>query len=105
MGSSRNERPADVAAREAPLDLAYGPSRFTQTAARLREARLPADALAFVAVERGRVIGTVRLWHVCAGPSCPALLLGPLAVHPDCRNHGIGSMLVSHSIAAARRLG
>src|SRR5262245_2072350 len=105
MVSIRNERPADVAAREALLDVAYGPSRFTKTSARLREDRLPADALAFVAVERGRVVGTVRLWHVWAGPSCPALLLGPLAVDPDCRNRGIGSMLVRHAIAAARRLG
>jgi predicted N-acetyltransferase YhbS len=47
----------------------------------------------------------VRLWHVWAGPGRPALLLGPLAVHPDFRNRGIGSMLVRHAISAARRLG
>jgi predicted N-acetyltransferase YhbS len=105
MVSIRNERPADAAAREALLDVAYGPSRFTKTSERLRDGRLPADGLAFVAVERGRVIGTVRLWHIWAGPARPALLLGPLAVHPDCRNRGIGSMLMRHALAAARRLG
>jgi predicted N-acetyltransferase YhbS len=105
MVSIRNERPADAAAREALLDVAYGPSRFTKTSERLREGRLPADGLAFVAVERGRVIGTVRLWHIWAGPARPALLLGPLAVHPDCRNRGIGSMLMRHALDAARRLG
>ena len=47
---------------------------------RLREGRLPADGLSFVAVEGGRLVGTVRLWHVTAGPGRPALLLGPLAV-------------------------
>jgi predicted N-acetyltransferase YhbS len=47
----------------------------------------------------------VRLWHVWVGPGRPALLLGPLAVHPDFRNRGIGSMLVRHAISAARRLG
>ncbi len=99
MVTIRNERSGDVAAREALLDLAYGPSRFTKTSERLREGRLPAEQLAFVAVERGRVVGTVRLWHVSAGPARPALLLGPLAVHPDARNRGIGSMLVRHAIS------
>ena len=31
-------------------------------------------------------IGTVRLWEVAAGADRAALLLGPLAVHPDCRS-------------------
>src|SRR5262245_22761119 len=105
MVTIRNERPVDVAAREALLDLAYGPSRFTKPSERLRERRLPAEGLSFVAVERGRVIGTVRLWHVTAGPARPALLLGPLAVHPDCRNRGIGSALLQRAIREARRLG
>jgi predicted N-acetyltransferase YhbS len=105
MVSIRNERPADAAAREALLDAAYGPSRFTKASELLREGRLPAEQLAFVAVERGRLIGTVRLWHIWAGPARPALLLGPLAVHPDCRNRGIGSMLMRHALAAAQRLG
>jgi predicted N-acetyltransferase YhbS len=105
MVSILTERPADAAAREALLDAAYGPSRFTKTSERLREGRLPAEQLAFVAVERGRVIGTVRLWHIWAGSGRVALLLGPLAVHPDCRNRGIGSMLMRHAIGAARRLG
>jgi predicted N-acetyltransferase YhbS len=47
----------------------------------------------------------VRLWHVGAGPERRALLLGPLAVHPDFRNRGIGSMMVRHAISAAHRLG
>ncbi len=104
MVTIRNERPGDVAAREALLDLAYGPSRFNKTSERLREGRLPAEQLAFVAAEAGRVVGTVQLWHVWAGPARPALLLGPLAVHPGARNRGIGSRLVRHAIAAARRL-
>jgi hypothetical protein len=47
---------------------------------RLREGRLPADGLSLVAIDHGRLVGTVRLWNVCAGPGRPALLLGPLAV-------------------------
>ena len=62
MISIRTERPADVAAREALLDVAYGPVRFTKPSQRLRERRDP--ALSLVAQESGRVIGTVRLWPV-----------------------------------------
>jgi len=105
MVTIRNERPADVIARDALLDTAYGPSRFTKTSERLREGRRPADELSFVAIEGGRVVGTVRLWHVSAGTARAALLLGPLAVHPQCRKRGIGSKLMRHAIAAARRLG
>jgi predicted N-acetyltransferase YhbS len=84
MVTIREEKIADVAAREALLDEAYGACRFTKTSERLREGRKPADGLSLVAVECGRVVGTVRLWHVAAGPGRAALLLGPLAVHPDC---------------------
>jgi predicted N-acetyltransferase YhbS len=105
MVTIRNERPVDAAAREALLDLAYGPSRFTKPSERLRERRLPAAGLSFVAVEHGRVIGTVRLWHVTAGPGRPALLLGPLAVHPDCRNRGIGGALMRHALRVAAKRG
>src|SRR6188508_3062478 len=42
----------------------------------------------------------------CAkGPSRPALLLGPLAVHPDWRQRGIGAALVRRALAHARMLG
>jgi len=105
MVTIRTERFSDVAGRETLLDAAYGPARFTKTSERLREGRLPAEQLAFVAVHQGRLVGTVRLWHVWAGPERPALLLGPLAVHPEFRNRGIGSMLVRHAISAAHRLG
>jgi predicted N-acetyltransferase YhbS len=100
MVTIRHERLHDVAAREALLDLSFGASRQAKTSERLREGRLP--WLALVAVERGRIIGTVRLWPVSAGPDRPALLLGPLAVDAGHRNRGIGSALVERGIAAAR---
>ncbi len=105
MVTIRDERISDIAAREALLDIAYGSERFTKTSERLREGRLPADRLALVAVEHGQIIGTVRLWHVTAGPGRAALLLGPLAVHPEHRNCGIGSALMRRAIARARMLG
>jgi predicted N-acetyltransferase YhbS len=113
MVAIRQERPADVAAREALLDVSYGPVRFTKTSERLREGRLP--ELSFVAAEGRRIIGTVRLWSVSAphpnpppryageGKGGGLLLLGPLAVDPGCRKRGIGSTLVQHALHEATR--
>ena len=58
-----------------------------------------------MASDRGRVVGTARLWNVSAGPSRPALLLGPIAVHPDFRCQGLGGALVERSLDEAKRLG
>ena len=93
MVTIRQERVADVPAREALLDLAFGPCRFEKTSQRLRDGHRPAEGLSFVATDFGRVVGTVRLWRVAAGEH-PALLLGPLAVHPDFRACGAGGALV-----------
>uniref|UniRef100_UPI0035A81ED1 GNAT family N-acetyltransferase n=1 Tax=Ancylobacter mangrovi TaxID=2972472 RepID=UPI0035A81ED1 len=101
------ERPQDVAQREALLDLAFGrAARLAKTSERLREGRLPAEGLAFAAHGAdGRVVGTLRLWHVAAGPERPALLLGPLAVHPWFRARGLGAALMNTAICEAARLG
>ena len=105
MVTIREEKPSDALAREALLDEAYGAHRFTKTSARLREGRLPAAGLSLVAIDQGRLVGTVRLWAVTAGPARAALLLGPLAVHPEHRNRGIGATLMRRVIARARLAG
>jgi predicted N-acetyltransferase YhbS len=105
MVNIREEKASDAAAREALLDAAYGPARFGKTSERLREGREPARGLSLVAVDCGQVVGTVRLWHISAGPAQPALLLGPLAVHPNHCCRGIGSALVRRAIARARLAG
>ena len=71
MITIRRERRTDQAAREQLLDAAYGPVRFSKPSHKLREGRDPADGLSFVAVEDGRVVGTVRLWPVMAGAGRP----------------------------------
>jgi predicted N-acetyltransferase YhbS len=100
----REETPRDAAAREALLDRVY-PIRFTKTSERLRAGRLPAEGLSFVATERGRIVGTVRLWNIATGPGRPALLLGPLAVGTESRNRGIGAALIQHAQCEAARRG
>src|SRR5512138_3640431 len=80
----RAERTSDVAAREALLDACFGDNRHTRTCQRLRDGRAPAQGLSLSAVRQGRLVGTVRLWHVSVG-GIPALMLGPLAVEASSR--------------------
>src|SRR5215813_5957215 len=105
MITIRRELGKDAAAREALLDVGYGCARLGTVSHRLREGRHPSAGLAFVACDRGELVGTVRLWDVVAGDGRPALLLGPLTVHPEHRCRGVGSALVQHAIGAAARLG
>src|SRR6478609_855029 len=83
----RAERASDVAAREALLDACFGDNRHMRTCQR-----------------QGRVIGSVRLWHVSAGGQ-PALMLGPLAVEASSRQLGVGAALMDHALAAAKAHG
>ena len=100
----RSERASDVVAREALLDASFGDNRHLRTCQRLRDGQAPAEGLALSAVSQGRLVGTVRLWHVSAG-GVPALTLGPLAVDPSCRKLGIGRALVQRALAAAKARG
>lgn len=90
--------------REALLDACFGENRHGRTCQRLRDGRAPATGLALTAVREGKLVGTVRLWHVSAGGR-PALVLGPLAVDPACRELGIGAALMHQALAAARARG
>ena len=100
----RAERASDVAAREALLDACFGASRHTRTCQRLRDGRAPAQGLSLSAVRQGRLVGTVRLWHVSAG-GVPALMLGPLAVEEASRKLGAGAALMACALAAAKARG
>jgi predicted N-acetyltransferase YhbS len=101
----RDERIADIAAREHLLDTCFGEARFAKTCERLREGRLPADGLALAAEMDGRLVGTVRLWDVAAGPNRPALMLGPIAVEPGLQGVGLGGRLMREALARAAALG
>jgi predicted N-acetyltransferase YhbS len=106
----RHERLADIDAREALLDNAFGETRYRKSSERLREDRLPAEGLSFIASEGSQVIGTARLWNIACGSDKEALgqqalLLGPVAVAEDCRSRGLGGAMVRRAIQAARKLG
>jgi predicted N-acetyltransferase YhbS len=99
-----DERPADVAAREALLDEGFGLDRFVKTSQRLRDGRLPAEGLALVARDGETLVGTLRCWTVTAGDR-PALLLGPLAVAKSHRSLGVGSALMREALWRAAMRG
>ena len=100
----RAERASDIVAREALLDACFGANRHTRTCQRLRDGRAPAEGLALSAVARGKLVGTVRLWHVSAG-GVPALMLGPLAVDADSRKFGVGAALMEQALEIAKLRG
>jgi predicted N-acetyltransferase YhbS len=100
----RAERASDVVAREALLDACFGDNRHGRTCQRLRDGRAPAEGLALSALVRGRLVGTVRLWHVSVG-GIPALMLGTLAVEDSSRKFGAGAALMDHALAAAKARG
>ncbi|MCS3453010.1 MULTISPECIES: GNAT family N-acetyltransferase [Bradyrhizobium] len=101
----RAERGSDVVAREALLDACFGYNRHARTCQRLRDGRAPAEGLSLAAVRQdGRLVGTVRLWHVSAGGRS-ALMLGPLAVDDDCRGLGVGAALMQRALAVAKTRG
>ncbi|MEI6572346.1 MAG: N-acetyltransferase [Alphaproteobacteria bacterium] len=104
MITVRSEHARDVKAREILLDEAFGLERYEKTCERLREGRVPARGLSLVAESEGRIIGTVRLWHVAIG-SLNALLLGPLAVTDNCRAQGIGARLIRTALNRAAMQG
>jgi predicted N-acetyltransferase YhbS len=100
----RAERASDVVAREALLDVCFGANRHLRTCQRLRDGRAPAEGLALSAMRQGRLVGTVRLWHVSTG-GVPALMLGPLAVEDCSRKLGVGVRLTDRALAIAKARG
>ncbi len=88
---------------EALLDLTFGLSRHTKTSYRMREGSAAVDGLSLVIREPGLgIVGAISFWPLLIGAAAtPALLLGPLAVHPQRQNLGIGRALMHEGIARA----
>ena len=100
--------PAPMHEAERLLDAAFGLDRRTKASYRLREGSAPVPGLSFHAVDTvsGRLAGLVSFWPLRIHPEGqPALLLGPLAVHPDFQNGGLGDALMRTGLNAARKVG
>ena len=98
---------SDSANIENILDLTFGLSRRTKTSYRLREGNEAAVGLSFVIRDHEfGIAGCISYWPVTIGHAMqPALLLGPLAVHPKRQNLGIGLKLMQTSLSKAIELG
>lgn len=86
---------------EALLDLCFAPGRDALSAYRFRDGIDPVADICLVARdETGSLAGAIRYWPVeIAG--CPALLLGPVAVHPTHQGEGLAATLIGDSLALA----
>ena len=87
---------------EALFDLAFAPGREALSSYRLRDDNPPVAELSLVARDPdGILAGAIRFWPVSIQGS-PALLLGPIAVHPTRQGEGLGGLLIEESLARAR---
>ena len=99
------ETEADEAEVEALYDLCFAPGRTALSSYRLRDGVARVAALCLVLRDGdGTLAAVIRYWRVeVAGQA--VLLLGPVAVHPTRQGEGLGGLLITESLAEARRLG
>ncbi|MBT3359938.1 MAG: N-acetyltransferase [Rhodospirillales bacterium] len=98
--------PHQHGAIEALLDTSFGVDRLGKTSYRFRQAVGPIAQLGMVAHHGARLVGIIAYWPVEIGEQAvPALLMGPLAVEPSLRGHGIGVTLIRRTLAKAARAG
>jgi len=97
------ERPEDGAEVEWLLDLAFAPGRGALSSYQLRDGVDPIAPLCTVARDEYDVLaGCIRFWPVEIGARRdPALLLGPIAVHPTRQGEGLGALLIGESLDLA----
>ena len=102
----RPETPDDADAVELLLDTAFGPGRTGLSSYRLRRDVAPVAELCLLAHDDfDSLAGTIRYWPVRIGDGHPALLLGPVAVHPTRQGEGLGAWLIAETLERAAALG
>ena len=89
------------------FDLAFAPGRSALSSYRLRDGVDPVAELCIVARDDDGILGgAVRVWPVRIGiAAAPALLLGPIAVHPTRQGEGLGGQLMAHVMDRAVNTG
>jgi putative acetyltransferase len=107
----RGEKPRDFAAIREIHELSFGRENEAVLVEKIRGSRDFNPSLSLVAELEGRPVGHVlfsRVWIRPPDPKLPeenALALAPLSVHPDFRNKGIGSELVTQGLKICRQHG
>ena len=87
---------------EALYDLCFAPGREALSSYRLRDDVPPVPKLSLVARDvDGVLAGAIRFWPIRVSET-PALLLGPVAVHPTRQGEGLGGQLVHASLEIAK---
>jgi predicted N-acetyltransferase YhbS len=101
------EAPDDEYEVEYLFDLSFAPGRQALSSYRLREGVDRVADLSLVARDTlDGVAGAIRYWPVMIGKARqPALLLGPVAVHPTHQGEGLGASLIWDSLDRARVAG
>ena len=102
-----NTKVTDQPIIEQLLDIAFGIDRRVKTSYRLREGSAPALDLSLVVRDADvGLAGSVSFWPLAIGKAgTPALLLGPLVVHPKRQNIGVGLALMQEGLARAKAMG
>ena len=86
---------------EALFDLSFAPGREALSSYRLRDGTDPVRDLCLTARDEDGILGgAIRFWPVKVGGT-PALLLGPVAVHPTRQGEGVGGLLIEGALAEA----
>lgn len=86
---------------EALLDAAFGPDRHLRTAYKVREGMEMLEGLSLAAVDAQahELLGILQCWPVALtdgqGKKHPMIMVGPVAVHPDCQQQGIGRAMMA----------
>jgi predicted N-acetyltransferase YhbS len=96
------------------LDRVFGAGRRDKASYRYRENLAPIAPLSWVACDGaaanarpdGRLVGAIRYWPIQVGETGhSALLLGPLAIHPELAGKGIGRALTFRTLEIAAEMG
>ena len=101
------EMPQDENEVEYLFDLSFAPGRQALSSYRLREGVARVADLSLVARDGlDGVAGAIRYWPIVIGQAQhPALLLGPIAVHPTHQGEGLGASLIWESLDRAKAAG
>ena len=102
-----NTKATDQRLIEQLLDIAFGIDRRVKTSYRLREGSAPALGLSLVVRDADvGLAGSISFWPLVIGRAgTPALLLGPLVVHSQRQNIGVGLALMQEGLNCAKAMG